>query len=713
MSPIVIDFPPSVTTYTVSVTSLNDLNDNINAFVAAGWFVSEKYATANSLYGEVKYESVPVPPLSYSQAIIMFGKANVDADIAARGWAPGVHISVNEDSSFVDRYIAVVNRPSPTYPKSVSRGLYAFQAQNATEEVLLNDFLGISPAGPDIDAYLSGLTLAQLTAWRDYWNAQFTSAPVPGTITFVAQKFQQYKDAASGVVPPVIPPTPSGVTITGRVTAGVTGAAIQNAVVDWLGKKVTTDVGGNYVITDGALASGLLRVTAAGFALYEQQISPSVTAINSFNIAMSVFTGSEYKISSQPDLRYDLPAFFAQTFPEAKRMLEPGSPAERNELEKRVGEFIGYAKKGFDDQFAAFDATHSPVLPEESVGWVTALAAAAGTTWALSMAAGTLAEAAGLGQIETVSDWLRNGFVQLGLGAAMGVPIIDTYDIAMRRPFRNFLQSEYRTTIPTMTEQVLFTVREAWPDVRKTWIPTLPSEEQAEENKEMATLNSIWFQPLKRWGAYNGYRDEHIEALWHSHWRLPSTEQLFTMRHRDLINDATLKRMLITNDIHPAWVDRMQKIAFEVPRLVDIRTGFEFGAMDENGFRINLLKRGYDPADIDWVVEASKNVVKRDDFNRVRTQLVNNFVSGYIDKATLRNQLLAQGVYFEVVDLNVQEAELKRDNTLADDYVDAVLDEFQAKRMDETTARGLLSSFIVDPTVLDGKIAIRQVRIRA
>ncbi len=81
------------------------------------------------------------------------------------------------------------------YPKTITRSPYSFTANNEYEETQLNDFLGISPVGADIDTHLSGLTNAQLDQWKTYWNAIFINFIDKSTMqNFVQSKYNEYYD---------------------------------------------------------------------------------------------------------------------------------------------------------------------------------------------------------------------------------------------------------------------------------------------------------------------------------------------------------------------------------------------------------------------------------------------------------------------------------------------------------------------------------------
>lgn len=80
-----------------------------------------------------------------------------------------------------------VTPPSP-YPKAITRGAYSFNANNANEEAKINEFLGISPAGYDLDTYLAGKTAQQKVDWANYWNNIFKPLGRTDIIDFIESK---------------------------------------------------------------------------------------------------------------------------------------------------------------------------------------------------------------------------------------------------------------------------------------------------------------------------------------------------------------------------------------------------------------------------------------------------------------------------------------------------------------------------------------------
>ena len=94
--------------------------------------------------------------------------------------------------------------PPPEFPKDITRAPYTFTANNAEEETQFNDFLGIKPAGDDLDTYLSKLEIIGLEQWKAYWLDIFGAFGRTDMLTFIANRFEWHK--ANLEEPPEPPP---------------------------------------------------------------------------------------------------------------------------------------------------------------------------------------------------------------------------------------------------------------------------------------------------------------------------------------------------------------------------------------------------------------------------------------------------------------------------------------------------------------------------
>jgi len=94
------------------------------------------------------------------------------------------------------------------YPKEICRDPYCFMVNNSTEEIQMNEFLGIDPPGMDLDSYLEGATQAQLDYWKDGdggvtfdgWFNIWTNLHRQDIVEFVISKYNQYAKVVSATI---------------------------------------------------------------------------------------------------------------------------------------------------------------------------------------------------------------------------------------------------------------------------------------------------------------------------------------------------------------------------------------------------------------------------------------------------------------------------------------------------------------------------------
>ncbi|KKL10880.1 hypothetical protein LCGC14_2551400, partial [marine sediment metagenome] len=120
--------------------------------------------------------------------------------------------------------------PPPEYPKTVSRGAYSYEARNLEEEKQFKEFLGIDPAGDDLDTWLSKRDKAGLEQWHDYWFKIFTNLERHDVLGFIDSKRDEY--LAKLEPPPVEPPVEKWYTrLFGWSDKDMETAAIINPIV--------------------------------------------------------------------------------------------------------------------------------------------------------------------------------------------------------------------------------------------------------------------------------------------------------------------------------------------------------------------------------------------------------------------------------------------------------------------------------------------------
>ena len=130
---------------------------------------------------------------------------------------------INGREEVDDTQVYTIKQPEPGYPKEICRDPYCFNVYSQSQEVAMNDFLGISPEGADIDAYLTSSTQSQLDVWKNYWIEVWTGFHRTDMVEFVISRY----DYHSGIVSARI----DNFTITSTSEEGVVSARIDNFTI--------------------------------------------------------------------------------------------------------------------------------------------------------------------------------------------------------------------------------------------------------------------------------------------------------------------------------------------------------------------------------------------------------------------------------------------------------------------------------------------------
>ena len=96
-------------------------------------------------------------------------------------------------------------KPSPEYPKTVSRGAYSFEARNSEEEKQLKELLGIDPSGLPLDEWLAPKGKDDLNYWYTYWTNIFWTRSMATAIKFIQEKWAEYAKKLEEEEPPEVP----------------------------------------------------------------------------------------------------------------------------------------------------------------------------------------------------------------------------------------------------------------------------------------------------------------------------------------------------------------------------------------------------------------------------------------------------------------------------------------------------------------------------
>ena len=246
-------------------------------------------------------------------------------------------------------------------------------------------------------------------------------------------------------------------------------------------------------------------------------------------------------------------------------------------------------------------------------------------------------------------------------------------------PWQHYWASRYTPQIPSYGDMIDIYVREGYLEEYQKEIPAGMIED---------------FRLL-------GYSEYWTKALWGKHWKLPATGQVFEMLHRGIITEDVMSTYLKTADILSVWRSRLIAISWDLPGRIDARWMAGWGLIDVDEYGDLLVKRGLDPEWRDRVAEATVKQQMAPEINKLRDNIKNDLIKGYILETDARTALQTLGFNPDRIEYHIQDAiqdrERRRRDLLVDNYLDAYIKEIIAT---EAELEGLLATVIVDPELV-------------
>ncbi|MFA5406516.1 MAG: C-type lectin domain-containing protein [Candidatus Nanoarchaeia archaeon] len=168
------------------------INDAVENSFVAGLNSDQLWIGINDLLVEGSFNWVSGSSSFTNWGMDEPNNADNNEDCVHINWGPALWNDINCNNG----YMPVCEK---SYPIIINR-VYSFTAFNGPEESALNDFLGIQPAGSDLNTYLSGLSNQDLLAWEAYWVPKWVAINAPNTnelISFTQAKRAEFFDACT------------------------------------------------------------------------------------------------------------------------------------------------------------------------------------------------------------------------------------------------------------------------------------------------------------------------------------------------------------------------------------------------------------------------------------------------------------------------------------------------------------------------------------
>jgi len=211
-------------------------------------------------------------------------------------------------------------------------------------------------------------------------------------------------------------------------------------------------------------------------------------------------------------------------------------------------------------------AAHSGVDPEKAAEALAGEGVSGMTALALAHTPGIIAEAASLGQMESVA------WTVMDLTNASGLPDIVKAGTLIPQEIGVFQAARYHYNR---------IYRPVQPDVKDLTL--------------MLARGQITADDYLKQSSYQGLDGRWAVALWNSFLRLPEWRDLQSMLWRGLINDAGFKDVMLRQGWHPDVVDEMLNLAWQIPGPGDLIRFVVREVISPDDFTVQMEKQGYGP----------------------------------------------------------------------------------------------------------------------
>lgn len=208
--------------------------------------------------------------------------------------------------------------------------------------------------------------------------------------------------------------------------------------------------------------------------------------------------------------------------------------------------------------------------------------------------------------------------------------------------------------------------------------------------------------------ALHGQDAEASRYYWRAHWRPPSATQAFRMRHRDVITDEQLDKLLKVQDYAPFWRSRLKQITYLVPGRVDLRRMLKAGVIDRARTLRGYMDLGYAPDTAEILTRFAVLEAADEEETRRETvaELRSEYEGGYVLEAEFRQALEALGYPPDALDRLVALGDARRSAKYREKVVDALAKSYVGFAIDEAVARIRLAEVRVDGEAATQLIAL-------
>lgn len=228
-------------------------------------------------------------------------------------------------------------------------------------------------------------------------------------------------------------------------------------------------------------------------------------------------------------------------------------------------------------------------------------------------------------QVSGVVDLIRDGYTL-------------EYQHGIRPQIIREINATYQPMLPSPSELVTMVVREAFDPAFVTPAP----------------------DTFAYWMSQLGFSREWSDRYWTAHWRWLPNETAIEMFHRGIIDENTLAKTFIINDVHPQTLPYWLKFVYRLPNRVEARIMGRFGLLTPEQMQKILKAEGIDPE----FIPALATMIFEYHLGSLMTKLesfaINAYEDGYISP-TVFTELMREARFPDsVTNAALKLADLKR-----------------------------------------------------
>lgn len=201
-----------------------------------------------------------------------------------------------------------------------------------------------------------------------------------------------------------------------------------------------------------------------------------------------------------------------------------------------------------------------------------------------------------------------------------------------------------------------------------------------------------------------GVNREWAERYWAAHWRLPSEQMGFEMFHRQEIDEARLKQLMVALDVMPGWRDEMIAISYNTLTRVDVRRMHAMEVLTDDQTLKAYRDMGYSPDNAELMLQFTKEYNSEGEIltfdvasDLTRSNIIGFYKDGILNEGETLALLIQAGINVAAAELFVMAADFDIERKDRKQQKDLILEQYEFGIISYSQAVDFLNSLDVEP----------------